>query len=95
MVRFDLGRAYIDAREFPQADSEFELCLNRRGEATAAFLDEVPTIRLLPDVYYYLGRAQEGLKSPAAAESYKTFLNFKPSADKDPLVIDARRRVLR
>jgi tetratricopeptide (TPR) repeat protein len=92
LVRFDLGRAYIDAGEFPQADSEFELCLNRRGEATAAFLDDVPTIRLLPDVYYYLGRAQEGLGSPAAAQTYKTFLAMKAKAAQDPLVLDARRR---
>jgi tetratricopeptide (TPR) repeat protein/predicted Ser/Thr protein kinase len=93
LVRFDLGRAYIEAGEFPQADSEFELCLNRRGEATAAFLDEVPTVRLLPEVYYYLGRAQEGLGSPAAAQTYKTFLAIKEKSYKDPLVADARRRV--
>ena len=93
LVRFDLGRAYIEADQFPQADSEFELCLNRRGEATAAFLDEVPTIRLLPDVYYYLGRTQEGLGSPAAAESYKTFLAMKTKLARDPLVLDAHRRV--
>ena len=93
LVRFDLGRAYIDAGQFPQADSEFELCVNRRGEATAAFLDDVPTIRLLPDVYYYLGRAQEGLGSPAAAQTYKTFLAMKVKGGHDPLVVDARRRV--
>jgi len=29
-------------------------------EATAVFLDDVPTYRLFPPVYYYLGRAQEG-----------------------------------
>jgi serine/threonine protein kinase/tetratricopeptide (TPR) repeat protein len=92
LVRFDLGRAYLEAGEFAQADSELELCLKRRGEATAAFLDEVPTIRLLPDVYYYLGRAQEGLNSPAATESYKTFLAMKIKAVNDPLVTDARSR---
>src|SRR5437899_6623441 len=43
--------------------SELEACLKRRGEATAAFLDEQPTYRLFPPLYYYIGRAQEGLKS--------------------------------
>lgn len=93
MGRFDSARAYIEAGAFAQADSEIEICLKRRGEVTALFLDESPTYHLFPPVYYYLGRAQEGLKSPAASESYKTFLSIKASADKDPLVVDARRRV--
>ena len=40
--RFDLGRAYVDAGAFTQADSEFDRCLRRRGEALALFLDESP-----------------------------------------------------
>jgi eukaryotic-like serine/threonine-protein kinase len=91
--RFDLGRAYLEAGLYAEADSEFESCLKRRGEVTAVFLDDVPTFRYLPPVYYYLGRVQEGLKSPAAAESYKNFLSLKDKADRDPLVADARRRV--
>ena len=95
MGRLDLARAYIELRKFAEADAELETCLKRRGEATALFLDESATYFLFPPVLYYLGRAQEGLKSPAAAESYKTFLNFKASDDKDPLVVDTRRRIAR
>jgi tetratricopeptide (TPR) repeat protein len=91
--RLALGRAYLDAGAFAEADSEFELCLKRRGEATAAFLDDVPTYRYLPPVHYYLGRAREGLKSPDAGESYRAFLAIKEKGDGDPLVADARRRV--
>jgi len=87
-----LGRAYLEAGAYAEADSELEICLKRRGEATALFLDESPTYYLFPPVYYYLGRAQEALKSPAASESYKTFLATKKSVDKDPLVVDARHR---
>jgi hypothetical protein len=83
----------LEAGAFAEADSEFEVCLKRRGEATALFLDESPTYHLFPPVYYYLGRAQEGLKSPAAAESYKTFLALRNNAENDPLVADARRRL--
>jgi eukaryotic-like serine/threonine-protein kinase len=90
--RFDLGRAYVQAEAYAEADSELELCLKRRGEATAVFLDEAPTYHLFAPVYYYLGRAQEGLKSPAAADSFKTFLAMKPKGT-DPLVADARRRL--
>jgi tetratricopeptide (TPR) repeat protein len=91
--RFDLGRAYLEAGAFAEADSEFEVCLKRRGEATALFLDEVPTYHFFPPVYYYLGRAQEGLKSPAASDSYKTFLSLKDKSDHDPLVAEARRHL--
>jgi hypothetical protein len=56
------------------------------------FLDDLPTYHFVPPVYYYLGRAQEGLRSAAAKESYKTYLTIKQKADVDPLVEDARRR---
>jgi tetratricopeptide (TPR) repeat protein len=92
MGRFDSARAYIEAGAFAQADSEIETCLKRRGEVTALFLDESPTYHLFPPVYYYLGRAQEGLKSPAAKESYQTFLNMQ-SKGAGPLLADARRRL--
>ncbi|MBI3667940.1 MAG: protein kinase, partial [Acidobacteria bacterium] len=91
--RFLLGRAYLDAGAFTEAHSEFELCVKRRGEATAVFLDDVPSYRYLPPVYYYLGRAGEGLKSPGAVESYRTFLAIKEKSDGEPLVADARRRL--
>jgi serine/threonine protein kinase/Flp pilus assembly protein TadD len=89
---FYLGKAYLQNGSFTEADSEFELCLKRRGEASAVFLDDVPTFRLMPSVYYDLGRAQEGLKSPAAAETYRTFLKMQPNGSSE-LVTDARRRL--
>ncbi|HEY3009365.1 MAG TPA: tetratricopeptide repeat protein, partial [Micromonosporaceae bacterium] len=91
--RFELGRAYVEAGAFAEADSELETCLKRSGEATAAFLDDVPTARFLPPVHYYLGRAKEGLKSPRAADSFRTFLAIKENAEGDPLVTDLRRRL--
>jgi len=91
--RFDLGLAYLEAGAFTEADSEFELCVKRRGEAASAFLDEEPTFRLFPLVYYYYGRTQEGLKSGAAPESYKTFVSIREKGDADPLLSDARRRL--
>ena len=59
---FELGRAYLDASAFTQADSEFDRCLKRRGEALSLFLDEEPTYGIFPPVYYYQGRAREGLE---------------------------------
>jgi hypothetical protein len=50
--RFDLGRAYLQQGKFTEADAEFDLCLKRRGEALALFLD-LPTYGYFPPVYYY------------------------------------------
>ena len=90
---FDLGLAYLAASAFTEASSEFDVCLNRRGEATSVFLDDVPSYHLLPPLYYYQGRAREGLHSSGAAESYKAFLAIKEQGSGDPLVQDAQRRL--
>jgi eukaryotic-like serine/threonine-protein kinase len=91
--RFYLGRASLEAGDFARATSEFEACQQRRGEATAIFLDDEPSYRNFPPVLYYLGRAQEGLHNPAAADSYKAFLAIKTKGDDSQLVADARKRV--
>jgi tetratricopeptide (TPR) repeat protein/predicted Ser/Thr protein kinase len=89
-----LGRAYLEAEEFIEAHSEFDMCLKRKGEATSVFLDDFPSYRYFAPIYYYLGRSQEGLKSPAAKESYQKFLKIKERADlDDPLLEDARKRL--
>jgi len=88
--RFDLGRAYLDAGLFTEASSELDICLNRRGEATSVFLDDIPSYHLFPAVYYYQGRAREGLHSQGAAESYKLFLEIKAKGSEDPLVSRGR-----
>ena len=90
---FELGRAYLLAGAFPQADSEFDRCLQRRGEALALFLDEEPTFAFFPPVYYYQGRVKEALKSAKAAESYQAYLDIRGRANDDPLAADARRRI--
>ena len=89
---YHLGRAYLEAGVFPQADSEFDRCLNRRGEALALFLDEEPTYGIFPNVYYYQGRVREGLKSTNFADSYRAYLDIRGASTDDPLVAEARRR---
>jgi eukaryotic-like serine/threonine-protein kinase len=90
---FDLGLAYLQLGAFIEASSEFDTCLKRRGEATAVFLDDNPSYHLVPEVYYYQGRAREGLHSAGAAESYRTFIAIKEKGEGDALVADAKRRV--
>jgi tetratricopeptide (TPR) repeat protein len=89
----DLGRAYLAAGAFPQADSEFDRALTRRGEALAMFMDEEPTYGFLPQVYYYQGRVREELKSAGFAESYQTYLDMRAAAGEDRLIADVRRRL--
>jgi tetratricopeptide (TPR) repeat protein len=90
--RFELGKAYLEAKQFPQADSEFADCLKRRGEAMSLFLDEYPTYGHFPQLYYYMGRQREETKSPAANEFYKKYLGIREKAGEDLLVADARKR---
>jgi hypothetical protein len=59
------------------------------------FLDDVPSYHYLPPVYYYLGRAQEGLGSTGASGSFRRFLELRNQSESDPLALDARRRLQR
>jgi tetratricopeptide (TPR) repeat protein len=90
---FDLGRAYLEAGMFAQADSEFDRCIKRRGEALALFIDEEPTYGYLPAVYYYQGRAREGLKTEGFAKSYLEYGKIRGASKEDSLLADVNRRV--
>jgi serine/threonine protein kinase/tetratricopeptide (TPR) repeat protein len=94
LVHFLRGRAYVEAGRFPEAIAEFDACVRRRGEATAIFLDDVPSVRYLATLPYWHGRAQEGLGlSAEAVASYKQFLTIREAATNDALVKEARTRI--
>jgi tetratricopeptide (TPR) repeat protein len=94
IVRFNLGVAYVQAKAFPEALSEFEGCQKRLAEATAIFLDDVPTFRYTVPLWYWLGRAQEGVGLKAqATETYRRYLSLRSAAVNDPLAADARNRI--
>jgi tetratricopeptide (TPR) repeat protein len=94
LARFDLGRAYEEASHHTEALEQLDRARKRRGEATALFLDDIPSFRHLATLPYWLGRAQEGLaQTEAASANYKAFLGLRPAGLKDPLATDARRRV--
>ena len=77
VTHFDLGRAYLVERAYLQADSEFDRCIKRRGEALSLLVDEEPTFGYFPTVYYYQGLVREGLKSAKAADSYREYLKLR------------------
>ena len=90
---FQLARAYLEAGLFVEADSEFDRCIKRRGEALSLFLDQVPTFGYFPSVYYYQGRVREGLKSSGFADSYRTYLGIRGQPGEDPLLPEVHRRL--
>ena len=94
-TRYLLGRAYLAAGAFLEATSEFDACLARQGEATAIYLDDVPTWRMIAPVYYYQGVARSALRNTAgAAEALRTFVTFKEGGDEQGgLVADALKRL--
>ncbi len=90
-ARYALGRVYLEAGAYPQAQQELEAAVARRGEATDVFLQIVPTYRYFGQAQYYLGRAQEALKSPVAMETFRSFLSAKRGIE-DPMIADAKKR---
>jgi len=90
---FGLGRAYLEAGAFTEADTEFDACMKRKGEATAVFLDDEPSWRYFAPVYYYLGRAREGLQSSGAVEAYRNYVKIRETSAHDPLLKDAQKRL--
>jgi len=93
-ARYLLGRVYMDAAHFPEAMAEFDLAMKRRGEATDAFFSDVPTLRYLPPLYYWLARAQEAVGVSEARRNYEQYVLLRGDADPaDPLATDARARL--
>jgi tetratricopeptide (TPR) repeat protein len=92
LVRFALGLAYFQRGDYPEATSELQKCRDRRGEAMAVFLDDLPSFRYYATLPYWLGRAREMQKLDARPQ-YQEFLRIRQAATDDPLVDDARKRL--
>lgn len=67
LLRFYLGRAYFEAGKYVEALDEFQTCLQRRGEATALFLDEKPTWRYMAQLQHWQAKAKENMGTAVAA----------------------------
>jgi hypothetical protein len=91
MGRVGLGRAYLAAEAFPEADSEFDQAIKRRGEALSIFLDESPTFGYFPSVYYYAGRVRQGMNVAGFAEFYQKYLSIRGTANEDPVLDEVRK----
>ena len=92
-ARFLLGRLYVDRELYPEAMAELDLAVERHGEVTDVFFYDTPSLRYLPEAYYWLARAQEPIGVAEARENYEWFLEHRTEADSpDPLASDASQR---
>ncbi len=92
LARLALARTQVEAGSWPEALDELDRLEKRRGEGVDVYLEPAPSVRFLPAVAYFTGRAREGLKDPRAAEAYRAFLSVK-QGDEDPMAADARKRL--
>jgi len=96
LVRYALGRAYVEQGRHADAIAELEACEKRIGEATDVFLDDWPTFRYTVPLKYWLGRAQEGIGlKDAAAKNYQAYIALRSTVPGDALANDARKRASR
>lgn len=92
--RFYLGKTYALAGYHAEALGEFDTCLNRLGESTALFLDDVPSFRYHAPLYYWLGRTREALgMSDEARNDLERYLSLRIESDGSELTLDARKRL--
>ena len=92
LVRYHLAQAYLAAGAAVEALDEFEKSRARIGEATAVFLDDMPTWRYTAELPYWRGRAQEELGMIVLAKaSYSQYIASREPGG--PLVADARERM--
>jgi len=90
LIRLQLGKAYLHAGYAAEAIAEFEGATSRRGEASAVFLDDVPTFRYLAELPYWLARAKLDIgMRESASEDLEKFLELRPHGG--PHVDDARK----
>ncbi len=90
---FLLARSLFDAHRYAEARTELDTCMRRRGEGAAIFYDDNSTMRMLPPVTYWLARTLDALHDPQAKATYAQFLAGQSTADHDPLVVDAQKRM--
>jgi tetratricopeptide (TPR) repeat protein len=92
-ARFLLGRLYVDRELFPEAMAELDLAVKRHGEVTDVFFYDMPSLRYLPEAYYWLARAQQAIGVAEARQTYEKFLTLRADSDSpDPLAADASNR---
>lgn len=92
LIRLQLGKAYLQAGYAAEAMAEFEAAKSRRGEASAVFLDDVPTFRHLATLPYWTALAEVEIgMTEAARENLEKYIALRPNGGR--YLTDARERM--
>ena len=92
LIRVQLGRAYLQANYPAEAMAEFEAAASRRGEASAIFLDDVPTFRYLAELPYWSALAEWEIgMGDSARQNFEKYLALRPNGGR--YVADSRERI--
>ncbi|MGS2721295.1 tetratricopeptide repeat protein [Paraglaciecola aestuariivivens] len=93
LIRLEIGKTYLAAGYYVEALDEFVKCEKNKGQATAVFLDDLPSFRYLSTLPYWTARAQEGLGNiEVAKQTYEQFIDTRPQGS--PFAKDAQKRIL-
>lgn len=91
-LQYLAGRTYLKIDLYAEAFSEFESCKARIGEASALFLDDLPSWSYYAELEYWLGRAQQGLNM--SADALSTYQSFVQRIRGDlSIIADAKTRI--
>lgn len=92
-VQLQRGRIALAAGKHAEALRSLEAAFARRGEGCVT-ADDLPLLRYVPQVTYFIGRTHEAQGAAAeAAKSYGAFLAMRPDAQRDLMTDDARKRL--
>ena len=96
IARYVLGNAYLQSKQYPEAVAELNMCEVRRGEATAQFQDDLPSLRYLGMLEYLRARALDGAgMTREAADAFRQFLQLRVGSPNGSEERDARQRLER
>ena len=92
-AHYAAGVMQLSRGRFKEALAHLNWCLDHPAAASAAYLDDVPTLRYMPHARYWRARALEALADPAAAGAYEDLLRQRRGGPDDALAASARERL--
>lgn len=94
IAHYAAGVMQLQRDRAKEALVHFNWCLDHSAAGSAAYLDDVPTLRYLPQARYLRARALEALGDVASSvTAYEELLRSRRGGPDDVLAIDARKRL--
>jgi tetratricopeptide (TPR) repeat protein len=93
IAHYSAGVMQLQRGRAKEALAHLNWCLDHSAAGSAAYLDDVPTLRYLPQTRYWRARALEALGDVASVTAYEELLRSRRGGPDDVLAIDARKRL--